>query len=336
MGPRVDDVVIDSSIPMPPDAPPGAPQYVLPSTAMVPKTADSLELLTQIQFNDGLVDATLLANNNVIVRGTGKSNGTTVRFWHFGPFAVDTYSILAPVYYLGKVEGGVFTPLANHLPILDTLPGDLRYSALRRVVNVPVTAKYAGEKITSLAAINEAIELGLVGDPEVDGRWVNMPVVLPGTKLEVGPGNVSIQAKAVYARGYQADAFELGTHGVGRQPLRLGIVDIRQASFLITGVPTGSPPIIPTIPDTQPVFQMAIPTVPPVLDPPAPNYTPLCQDITVKLADGVTPADITSDAQLFRRATNQSINGYRADNVADYTIGTVVNNIQIQFVEGQP
>jgi hypothetical protein len=335
MGPRVSDIEIDSSIPMPPDAPPGAPRFVLPPDAVVPSTADSLELPTQIQFNDGLVDATLLANNGVIVRGTGKSNGVTVRFWHFGPFVIDSFSVLAPMYILGRDNAGVFTPLPDHLPMLDTLPGDLRYSAIRRVLNVPVTDAYAGEKITSLDALTEAIELGLVGDPIVEGTWVNMPIVPPGTKLEVGPANATLPAKKVYARGFLADAFEIGT-GVGRQPLRLGIVDVRQASFLVTGVPTGTPPIISTTPDPQPVFQPTIPTVAPILVPPTPNYSPLCQDVNVQLADGVAPTAITSDADLFRRAANGTMNGYRPDNVDHFTIGTIVNNLQIQFVEGQP
>ena len=336
MGPRVADIEIDSSIPQQPDAPPGAPRFVLPPDAVVPSTADSLELQTQIQFNDGLVDATLAANNGVIVRGTGKSAGATVRFWHFGPFVIDSFSVLAPAYIFGTVDtAGVFTPLPDHLPMLDTLPGDLRYSAIRRVVNVPVTDTYAGEKITSLDALTEAIELGLVGDPTPDGTWVNLPIVPPGTKLEVGPATATIPAKKVYARGVLADAFELGTL-VGRQPLRLGIVDVRQASYLLTGVPTGTPPILSTTPDAQPVFQPTIPTVPPVQVPPMPNYSPLCQDVTVELASGVAPTAITSDTDLFRRASNGSINGYRTDNVADFAIGTVVNNLQIQFVEGQP
>jgi hypothetical protein len=336
MGPRVADIEIDSSIPQPIDAPPGSPRFVLPPDAVVPSTADSLELQTQIQFNDGLVDATLLANNGVIVRGTGKSNGTTVRFWHFGPFVIDSFSVLAPAYILGTDNAGVFTPLPDHLPMLDTLPGDLRYSAIRRVVKVPVTAAYAGEKITSLDALNEAIELGLVGEPDGDGTWVNMPIVPPGTKLEVGPGTANIPAKKVYARGFLADAFELGITNFGRQPLRLGIVDVRQASFLLTGVPTGTPPILPTTADAQPVFQVTIPTVAPVLVPPAPNYSPLCQDVSVRLASGVEPVDITADGDLFRRTASGTMNGYRADNVDSFTIGTVVNNIQIQFVEGQP
>ncbi|GEM_PF-2112156 len=337
MGPRVADIEIDSSIPMPPDAPPGAPRFVLPPDAVVPSTADSLELQTQIQFNDGLVDATLLANNGVVVRGTGKSNGATVRFWHFGAFVIDSFSVLAPAYIFGRVDtAGVFTPLADHLPMLDTLPGDLRYSAIRRIVNVPVTDTYAGEKITSLDALTEAIELGLVGEPTADGTWVNMPIVPPATKLEVGGATPTLPAKKVYARGFLADAFELGTFGVGRQPLRLGIVDVRHASFLLTGVPTGTPPILPTTPDAQPVFQVTIPTVPPVITPPTPNYSPLCQDISVRLASGIEPVDITTDTDLFRRATNGTMTGYRSDNVDNFTIGTIVNNIQIQFVEGQP
>jgi hypothetical protein len=56
----------------------------------------------------------------------------------------------------------------------------------------------------------------------------------------------------------------------------------------------------------------------------------------VRLASGVEPVDITADGDLFRRTASGTMNGYRADNVDSFTIGTVVNNIQIQFVEGQP
>ena len=330
MGPRVDDLQIDA----PPTAPPDAPEsYLLPADAVVPSLATNSELVTQIQFNDGLVDATLMMNGGVVVRGTGKSGGATVRFWNFGPSPFDSFSVLAPIYYVGTLDGAnVFTPLPDHPPLLDTIPGDLRYSPIRRVLNVPVTDAYDGEKITSLAALNEAIDRGLVGDPIVEGTWINLPVVPPGTMLEVGGGMPPMPAKQVYARGYLVDAFELGT-SLGRQPLRLGIVNVLQASLLQSGVATGSPPVKPTTPDAQPVFQAVIPTAPPTT---TQTYSPLVNDVTVRLADGVAPSEITSDTELFTRTAAGAITGYRADHVESFVVGTIVNNLQLQFAEGAP
>jgi hypothetical protein len=315
LGPRVDDVEIDAA--------PGKDSLLLPPDAIVPSVATNPELVTQIQFNDGLLDTALVMTGGVVTRGTAKSGGATVRFWHFGPAPFDTFSVLAPIYIFGRVENGSFKPLTEHPPLLDTIPGDLRYSPMRRVLNMPVTAAYKGEKITSLGALNEAVERGLVEDPIVEGTWINMPVVPPGTKLEVS-STATLPAKQVYARGYLVDVFELGT-SLGRQPLRLGIVNVLHASFLQSGVPTGTPPVLSTVVDAQPVLQQTIPTEPPTM---TQTYSPL--------ADSVAPSAITSDADLFRRTATGVLNGFRPDNVHSFTIGTIVNNIQIQFTEGAP
>lgn len=330
MGPRAADIQIDATPSALPDAP---ASLLLPPGALVPSVATSSELVTQIQFNDGLVDATLMTNNGVVVRGTGKSNGATVRFWNFGPAPFDTFSVLAPIYVFGRVDGaGVFTKLPEHPPLLDTIPGDLRYSPLRRVVNIPVTDAYAGEQITSLSALNEATERGLVGDPIVEGTWINLPVVPPGTTLEVGGGLPPRAPERVFARGYFVDAFELGTM-FGRQPLRLGIVNVLQASGLQSGVATGDPPVKPTTVHPQLVFQAVAPTMPPGM---TQTYSPLINDVTVRLADGVAPEAIASDTDLFTRTAAGAITGIRSDHVESFTVGTIVNNLQLQFMEGAP
>jgi hypothetical protein len=56
----------------------------------------------------------------------------------------------------------------------------------------------------------------------------------------------------------------------------------------------------------------------------------------VRLATGVDPTTVLSDAQLFRRATSGSISGYYTDTVNDMTVTTTVSNKQIQFVDGEP
>ncbi|HEY4180249.1 MAG TPA: hypothetical protein VGM90_25575 [Kofleriaceae bacterium] len=336
LGPQVSDITIDGPPVMTLDAPPEV-TTVLPAGTDVPSISANDELVSQIRLNDGLSDSALMMSNGVVARSTGKSGGATVRYWNFGPMPVETtIPVVAPLYVLGRLDtqSSVFTPLVDHLPLIDTICGDTRYTPLRRVIDVPVTAQYNGELITSTAALAEALDRGLVSDPVPDGTWVNMPVVLPGTTLEVGdPATFPpVPTKKVYARGYVADVFELGT-SFGRQPLRNNQVPIGQASSLQSGVATGTPPALSTALDPQPVFQYTIPTSAPTT---SPNYTPVATDVTVRLATNVAPTAITSDAQLFKRSASGSINAYLIDNVANFTINTTVNDLQIQFAEGVP
>ena len=328
LGPRVPD-------PAMPDAFQAGFTDLLPAGTDVPSLGTNPELLVQVRINDGLSDLALMMNNGVVTRGTGKSAGATVRFWNFGPATVDSgFAVAAPVYVIGRDEAGVFTPLTEHPRLIDTIPGDVRYTAVRRVINVPVTDKYKGELITTVAALGEALELGLVGEPVPDGTWVNLPVVLPGTTLEVGDPLVTppVAATEVFGVGYRVDVFELGT-SLGRQPLRMGFLPVGQASGLQTGVPTGVPPTLPTSIDPQPVFQYAIPTAPPGT---TFSYSPLATDVTVRLATNVAPTAIISDADLFKRSATGAITAFYTDTVSTFTIQTTVNNLQLQFVEGSP
>jgi hypothetical protein len=329
LGPRVEDIQTDAR----PNSDAPVTTHIVPPDVVVPGISTNLELVNQIRANDGLSDNALMMNNNVIVRSTGKSAGATVRFWNFGPAAIaDGFAVVASMYVLGTQDGETFTPLPNHPPLIDSICGDPRYSAIRRVENVPVTATYAGEQLTTLEALAEALERGLVGEPVADETWVNLPVVVPGTMLEVGGETPTIAAKEVFARGYRVEVFELGT-SLGRQPFRNKFVPVGQASGLQTGVPTGDPPTLSTAIDPQPVFQFAIPTMEPGM---TFSYSPLAADVTVRLANGVAPAAITNDVELFRRSGSGAINAFVTTTVASFTIGTNVNNLQLQFAEGSP
>lgn len=340
--PLVSDIPPDAidapPAPPPPDATADA-SNLLPAGTVVPSIATNAELINQIRINDGLNDATLAASGGVVTRGTGKSGGVTVRYWNFGPATIETgIAVLGPMYVFGTVDAGTgaFTPLPDHPPLIDTICGDVRYSAIRRVINVPVTSAYAGQLITTMAALNDAINLGLVSDPVSDGTWVNMPVVLPGTTLEIGdPASYSpMPAQQVFSHGYLVDVFMLGT-SLGRQTFKAGQVPIGQDSQLLSGVASGTPPILTTTPDPAPVFQYTIPTTPPVAG--APNYSPLCTDVSVRLASGIAPSAITADSpDLFKRSASGAVTGYNATNVASYTVLTTTNNIQIQYAEGSP
>ncbi len=333
LDPRVSDVRIDGP-PPPPDAPVIAttPTYVLPTGSIVPSIADSDELVSQIKIFDGLNDTALAAASGVVVLSSGKAGAIAVKFWSFGSAPVIDGIISSSLLYVLVDDDGAggWTPRTDHPWLLDSIPGDPRYSAIRRVVYVPVTASYAGERITSVAALTEALELGLVGEPAPAGVWRNVPVVPPGTRLDVGPTNAAVDATEVYARGYRVQVFALGVP----QPYRNNQIPMGHESRLLSGVATGTPPALTTQLDAQPVFQYGIPAAPPTS---TFNYTPVVTELDVRLATDVDPTMITTDTQLFRRsATNGAITGLYPDAVDSYVVTTTYSNKQIQFVDGAP
>lgn len=336
--PRVADVTIDGP-PAPPapdaaiDAPPG-PKYVLPAGATIPSITSDSELLSQIKIFDGLSDSALAMNGGVVTRSTGKAGGVAVKYWTFGGAKIiDGFVASSPLYVIADPDGaGGFIPRAGHPWLIDTIPGDPGYTAIRRVIYVPTTTSYHDERIASTAALAEAIDLGLLGEPVSAGTWRNMPVVPTGTKLEVSTTLPPVPATEVYGRGFRVELFPLGG-ALGIQPLRNGSPLGGQEARLLSGVATGTPPALPVTLDAQPVFQYGIPAAPPTT---APNYSPIVTELDVRLATGVAPAAVLNDTQMFVRATNGSISAYMTDTVASYATTTTVSNKQIQFVDGEP
>ena len=269
--PLVEDERYDAPPPVAPiDAPPAppvdaaGPVHLLPAGAVVPPVADAAELLSQIRLNDGLSDNALAMSGGVLARSTGKAGGATVMFWNFGPAPMaGSFAVTAPLYLLVDSDGaGGWLPRADHPALLDSIPGDVRYSPIRRVLYVPVTASYAGERITSVDALREALDLGLVGEPVAAGTWRNLPVVPPDTRLDVGGGMPAAEPTEAYARGYRVTMFAFGGDR-GPQPLRNGSAPVGQESRLFSGVATGTPPVLPASADATPLFQYGIPAAPP-------------------------------------------------------------------------
>ena len=310
------------------------PRYVLPPGSAVARIADNPELVIQIRLNDGLSDSALASSGGVLARSTGKAAGATVMFWNVGtaPMA-GNFAVTSSLYVLVDSDGaGGWVPRTDHLALIDSIPGDVSYSPIRRVIHVPVTASYAGEVLPSVDALNEAIELGLVGEPVSAGTWRNMPVVPPDTRLEVGGTMPPTEPTEVYGRGYRVTLFPLGGPR-GTQPLRNGSMPVGQESRLFSGVASGTPPTLPANADAQTVFQYGVPAAPPTT---TFNYTPLATQLDVRLASGVVPSGIMNDPQLFARSATGGISGYYVDTVASYTVTTTVSNKQLQFQEGQP
>jgi hypothetical protein len=319
------------------DAPPAEePElHILPPGSAVPAITEDAELSSQIRIYDGLSDSALEMAGGVITRSDGKAAGVDVKYWSFGAARMEgSFAVTAPVYVLADDDGaGVLTPRTDHPWLVDSIPGDPSYSAVRRIFLVPVSAGYAGELLTSTDALREAIELGLVGEPQPAGTWQNMPIVPSGTRLELGGTAEPLAATEVYGRAYRIELFPLGG-AAGVQPLRTNnTVPVGQESRLLSGV-VGADGTLPSSPDAKPVFQYGIPAALP--EPGVFNYTPLVTQLDVRLADTVAPTAILDDAQLFRRSASGSISGFYVAAVASYTTTTSVTNKQIQFAEGAP
>ncbi|MGE0870702.1 MAG: hypothetical protein AB7P03_19205 [Kofleriaceae bacterium] len=306
---------------------------LLPAGDEIPNISTDAELVAQIKINDGVDDRSLAENDGVIKRSTGKAANAPVMYWNFGAAKMaGSFAVASPLYVLVDRVGDDFVPRTDHLKLTDSIPGDPGYSAIRRVLYVPVTAAYAGELITTTQALQDAILLGLVEEPVAANTWVNMVVVPPGTKLELGGAAAPLEASPAIARGFIVDTFTFGGD-IGVQPLRNGGIPVGQASLLQTGVPTGMPPTLPISFDAQPVFQYGIPAGPPTT---SFNYTPLVTEIQVRLASGVEPSMIMDDAALFKRSMSGSISSYYVDTVASFTVTTTVSNRPMQFAEGSP
>lgn len=289
---------------------------VLPPGSEVPRIDADAERVHQITVHDGLDDGPLAEAGGVVARRAGWAAGVEVKYWAFGP-APRTG---APVYVLVDRAGA---PI-DHPYLFDTMPGDPGYSPIRRVNEVTVTERYRGERVTTLTALADAIELGLVEEPRPAGTWFNMPVVPPGTTLEVGGERPPLVPVEVYAGGWRVDAFRFGGER-GVQPLRNGAVPAGQATVMRESMAVA---FLAT-----PVFQWSVPAAPPAM---AHNYTPLATRIEVQLAPGVVAADsVHGDADLFRRAGNGNITAVTAL-VASFEITERVENLQLQFTEGEP
>lgn len=310
LGPLVDDQ-------------PGASASILPKGTVVPIVTTNKDLANQIAVNDGLDSNAIMMNGGVLTRGTTGSpaDGTQVRYWTIG--ATDLAP--SPIYIFGSGDpmSTSFVPLPDHPPLVEVVPGDLEYQPVHTIYRVAVTDKYDGQKITTLAALSDAIELGLVQAPLAIKMFVNWPIVRSGLKLEVGTGS-TIGPTPVYAHGYAVDSFRFGGT-LGMQPNPFGILPTSQVSFL-------REPGKPNYDMSHPIFQATIPSAPAQT---TPNYTPISVVVDVDLAQGKV-TDIHRDSDLFNRDTMTGNITSSMSSVARFTVTTQLLDLQIQFAEDSP
>lgn len=301
---RLDPLVDDTA---------GASVNLKPSDAVIPDIRTNSELATQISLNDSL-DSKALGTESVIPHGTGiAGNGTPVSFWAFG----QADRAPSPIYFFGADDPATAAVEGDHLPLVETVPGDDEYNPIRAIYRVAVTDKYHGEKITTLAALHDAIEIGLVEAPVATKTFINWPVVRPGTRLSLS-ATESAPPVRVYAHGYSVESYRLGGD-LAVQPNPNGLLPTAQVSFL-------RGPRDPAYNAARPIFQASPPTA-------TTTYTPL--SIVVNVDVSVDPMSITRDSDLFMRSATGAITATTSEVIA-FTVTTVQLDLQQLFPGSAP
>jgi hypothetical protein len=165
----------------------GYSAHVLPKDTRIPDSADDEILTMRIANNAG-------ASGPMVELHTGFAAGIEVQYWDFGP----STSSVEPVWIFERDGEPV-----DHPPLVDSLPGDDAYTPFRAVYKVEVADSYGGERITSLAALEDAIELGLVREPEGTGQYVSWPILPPDFALE-RPGQEPLGTRELFCKGHIA------------------------------------------------------------------------------------------------------------------------------------
>ncbi len=179
------------------DDAPGGSGEILPAGAEVPSAHDDPLINEQIAAADGV--------DGVIPRISGFADGAPIHYWNFGPAP----SFAAPLFVLARRDGEELVPIA-HNTIIDSIPGEGGYSPYWAVLMVEVTDAYAGELLTSVAAVQEAERRGLVLPPVQQAFGVNCPVVAREVALDVGAGMPLPPPTRFYWRGHTINYYEFG------------------------------------------------------------------------------------------------------------------------------
>jgi hypothetical protein len=170
----------------------GYSSHVLGHSAHVASLEDDDATRMKLDMNDG-IDGELVALH------TGFADGIAVTYWDFGTSPAS----IEPLYrFRRRVKGGADETI-GHPDLIDSVPGDMSYSPLRAIYLVYVTSAYDGERITSLRALDDAVELGLVEEPEPTGKFGNCPVMLSSTRVEAGEGVPARKPDTVYYREHR-------------------------------------------------------------------------------------------------------------------------------------
>ena len=170
----------------------GFSPLVLPKDAEVPAVDEDEVLAKKIANNDAV--------EPLVELRTGYLAGAEVQYWDFGTASASA----EPVWVFRRRGAGGAAEPVDHPDLIDSVPGDMGYSPFRVPYVVYVTSAYDGERITSVPALEDAIEIGLLDEPEPMKSAVDWPVVAADTQLELGDGQSPLSPEPAYYRGHLA------------------------------------------------------------------------------------------------------------------------------------
>lgn len=200
-----------------PDTEPiGYSSHVLDANTEVRSLERNVDAKMKLDLNDGL--------SSPVPVHTGFAKGMAVQYWDLGqaPTSAEPMWI-----FMTAEDAEIELSAAEHPPLIDSIPGDTAYSPIRILFAVQVTAKYAGQRIPSLRALEDAIELGLVLDPVPLETFTNCVVTLTDTRFQTGEGQPELVPEPAYYRGREVHHFCVPGSGRERRasfPLRMGNV----------------------------------------------------------------------------------------------------------------
>jgi hypothetical protein len=190
----------------------GYSRFVLDADAEVRPLERNVDAKMKLDLNDGLTSPVKLH--------TGFAKGIVVPYWDLGQSPTSA----EPMWLLTAGEDAA-SELADHPPVIDSIPGDTAYSPIRILFAVQVTAKYQGQRIPSLRALEDAVELGLVLEPKPLDTFTNCVVTLEETEFESVEGPVLRPERAFYR---DRAVHQFCVPGTGRErasfPLKMGSV----------------------------------------------------------------------------------------------------------------
>jgi hypothetical protein len=183
---------------------PGYSRHLLPSDAVVRSGATDTTISRRVDMGDGVT----------MGKATPKSAwaaGRSIRYWDLGVArgtAVPAF-LLAHCDAEGKpLEDGVI----DHPMLIDAIPVDADYTQFWGMYYACITPKYRGQRITSLLALNDAYEMGLLIEPKEPLAWKHCPIVSEGVVLEDAPEGLG-WTRTAYYRGFALTYVDFGPQG---------------------------------------------------------------------------------------------------------------------------
>lgn len=179
------------------------PEHVLAPDAEVPSLYEDEATASLIDAHDGV--------ERTVGRVSAFVHGGRVWYWLFGEVS-DTPM---PAYVLCRQPrpSAACAPV-DHPHVVEAIPGEEGYSPYGRIHRVPVTDRWQGERLPSVQAIREAVDAGLVEEPQPQLEHLHCPIVHPDVRVEVADDGTTVEPGPVYVRGREARCFDF-TAGAG-------------------------------------------------------------------------------------------------------------------------